>query len=173
MWLVARREILERGRSRGFIFSIAFTTLIIIGSFVIPMLLFSDDETTKVGVLAPAPAGLAATLERQSSALGRSIEVVDLADSSAAVTALESGEVDAVAEAPGDLSGPGSVRFWESADPLLSQVVLASVIELRSAAVVTASDVDAVALAAAQEPPQVTLAGPAAIPRDTLAAAGV
>ena len=32
--LVARREILERGRSRGFLFSIAFTTIIIIGSVV-------------------------------------------------------------------------------------------------------------------------------------------
>ena len=29
IWLVARREILERGRSRGFILSVAFTTLIV------------------------------------------------------------------------------------------------------------------------------------------------
>ena len=32
IWLVARRELFERGRSRGFIFSVLFTTTIIIGS---------------------------------------------------------------------------------------------------------------------------------------------
>jgi ABC-type Na+ efflux pump permease subunit len=42
--LVARREILERGRSRGFLFSIGFTTLIIIASFVVPAILFDRDD---------------------------------------------------------------------------------------------------------------------------------
>ncbi len=36
VWLVARREILERGRSRGFILSVFFTTALVIGSFVSP-----------------------------------------------------------------------------------------------------------------------------------------
>ena len=43
IWLVARREILERGRSRGFILSVLFTTLIVVGSFVVPALFFGDD----------------------------------------------------------------------------------------------------------------------------------
>ena len=43
VWLVAKREILERGRSRGFIFSVAFTTLLVVGSFVVPTLLFGDE----------------------------------------------------------------------------------------------------------------------------------
>ena len=41
IWLVARRELFERGRSRGFIFSVLFTTTIIIGSFVVPVLILS------------------------------------------------------------------------------------------------------------------------------------
>ena len=28
VWLVAKREILERGRSRGFVFSVLFTTVL-------------------------------------------------------------------------------------------------------------------------------------------------
>ena len=36
VWLVARREILERGRSRGFVLSVLFTTAIVIGSFLDP-----------------------------------------------------------------------------------------------------------------------------------------
>jgi len=55
IWLVARRELLERGRSRGFIFSVLFTTTIIIGSFVVPVLIFGDEGPTRVGVVEPAP----------------------------------------------------------------------------------------------------------------------
>ena len=42
IWLVARREILERGRSRGFLLSVAFTTLIVVGSFVLPAILLGS-----------------------------------------------------------------------------------------------------------------------------------
>ena len=43
IWLVARREILERGRSRGFLLSVAFTTLIVVGSFVLPAIFLGGD----------------------------------------------------------------------------------------------------------------------------------
>ena len=55
VWLVARREILERGRSRGFILSVLFTTLIVIGSFVIPAIFFGGETATRVGVVEPRP----------------------------------------------------------------------------------------------------------------------
>ena len=55
--LVARREILERGRSRGFVLSVLFTTLLVVGSFIVPTLLFGD-EATKIGVVQPEPPGL-------------------------------------------------------------------------------------------------------------------
>ena len=57
IWLVARREILERGRSRGFIFSVLFTTAIVIGSFALTAFLRGGDAQVKVGVVVPAPAG--------------------------------------------------------------------------------------------------------------------
>jgi ABC-2 type transport system permease protein len=158
--LVTKREIVERGRSRGFLLSIAFTTLVIIGSFVIPMFIFADDETSEIGVVTPVPAGLADAIEAQAPALEREVRVVELPDAAAAASALESGEVEAVAEVPADLSGPGTVRFQESADQLLAQVVMASVIELRSGAVLAEGGVDAAPLAAAQEPPEVTIADP-------------
>ena len=58
VWLVARREILERGRSRGFVLSVFFTTALVIGSFIVPAILFRDDEVTQIGVVEPAPPGL-------------------------------------------------------------------------------------------------------------------
>ena len=36
IWLVAKREIIERGRSRGFILSVLFTTLLVVGSIILP-----------------------------------------------------------------------------------------------------------------------------------------
>ena len=52
IWLVARREILERGRSRGFIFSVLFTTAIVVGSFALTAFLRGGDAQVKVGVVA-------------------------------------------------------------------------------------------------------------------------
>jgi ABC-2 type transport system permease protein len=158
--LVARREILERGRSRGFLFSIGFTTLIIIGSFVVPAMLFDEDETRRVGLTSPAPAGLAEALARQAQALGEQLLVTQPADSEAAARALAAGEVEAVVEVPVDLSRPGSVRFQEEAEAVLTNVVSRAVIELRSATVLAAADVDRTALLAAQEAPAVAIADP-------------
>ena len=158
--LVARREILERGRSRGFLLSVGFTTLFIIGAFLIPMFLFDDDDTRKLGLTTPAPVGLAAALVEQAQALGEQLEVTELADPEAAAQALEAGEVEAVIEVPADLSGSGSLRFEEGADALLTQLVSATVIDLRSAVVLADADVDMTALRAAQDAPTVTIADP-------------
>ena len=49
IWLVARREIIERGRSRGFLLSVLFTTALVVGSIIVPSILFDDDEPTQVG----------------------------------------------------------------------------------------------------------------------------
>ena len=64
VWLVAKREILERGRSRGFVFSVLFTTLLVIGSFVLPAVLFGEDEPTRIGLVRPSPPGLEQAITR-------------------------------------------------------------------------------------------------------------
>jgi ABC-2 type transport system permease protein len=157
--LVARREIIERGRSRGFIFSVAFTTLIIVASFVVPMIIFGEEEGPEVGVL-EAPAGLTAAIEDQGSAADVELVVVELADEATAAAALEAGEVDVVVEVPSDLSTAGRMRFWEEVDPLLGQVVAASVADLRTEALLAGSGLAPGSLQAAQQPPDVVIADP-------------
>jgi ABC-2 type transport system permease protein len=159
MWLVARREILERGRSRGFLFSIAFTTLIIIGSFVIPSLLFDRDETRRVGVEGAAP-GLAEALQTEAQAYGETLVVIDLPDTAAAERALADGEVDAVIALPPDLSGPGVIRYQEEADGILTALVSRAVVELRLAPVLAEAGVDPATLLAAQSAPEVSVVDP-------------
>jgi ABC-2 type transport system permease protein len=155
IWLVARREILERGRSRGFILSVLFTTAIVVGSFVIPPLLIGDGEPTKVGLVQPAPNGLDAAIVAVGTQFDHEIVTSSYDDASAANDALSAEEVDAVVEVPPDLSSAGEIRFAKEADQALAQVVSAAVVGLRVDAVLTDSDVDQAALAAAQQPPAV------------------
>jgi ABC-2 type transport system permease protein len=154
IWLVARREILERGRSRGFIFSVLFTTAIVIGSFLVPTLLGGDEEP-KVGVVQPAPAGLETSMVTVAEGVGRELRFVPLQDVAAADAALEAEQVDAVVDVPADLSGPGDIRFRRSADQTLRQIVSAAVIGLRTNAAVVAAGIDPTTFQDAQRPPEV------------------
>jgi len=96
IWLVARRELLERGRSRGFIFSVLFTTTIIIGSFVVPVLIFGDEGPTRVGVVEPAPDRLDSAITTTAAALDQDIAVVRFSDREAGETALLDDQIAAL-----------------------------------------------------------------------------
>jgi ABC-2 type transport system permease protein len=155
VWLVARREILERGRSRGFILSVLFTTLIVIGSFIVPTLLVGDDTGTKVGIVEPAPPGLAPAIAVSADRFGQKVEVATYPDAPAAEAALEAGTVASVVDMPPDLSAPGRVRFQKEPDQSIAQTLSAAMIGLRVQSVLDKSNVDQSGLAAAQQPPAV------------------
>jgi ABC-2 type transport system permease protein len=160
IWLVARRELQERGRSRGFLFSLAFTTIIIIGSFVIPMVLFDDDGTRRIGLAQPVPTGLAAAIVEHGDTLDQELEVLEFADAAAAAAALESGEVNVLVEVPADLADAGTIRFQEEVDPALTQAVAGAIVELRSDAVLASAGVIPSAVETAQAPPSLVIAEP-------------
>ncbi len=154
VWLVARREILERGRSRGFILSVAFTTLIVVGSFVVPALLFSGPDVAKVGVVDPPPTTLEATITVIAKGADRALVFVPFADRAAAEAALKAGDVEAVVDVPADLSRPGEVVYKASADDFLQSVIGGAVASLRTNALLAGSGVDPGALADAAAQPK-------------------
>jgi ABC-2 type transport system permease protein len=160
IWLVARRELLERGRSRGFIFSMLFTTAIIIGSFLLPSLLLGDDEVTRVGVVQPAPVGLDQAIVATGDVLGSEFQVAPYSDLAAGTAALEAEQVAALVSVPADLSGSGEVVFRETADPGVQAVVNNAVAALRVNDVLTEAGLDPVAFQAAQVPPEVRALDP-------------
>ena len=153
VWLVARREILERGRSRGFILSVFLTTALVIGSFIVPTIIFGDDDITQIGLIDPAPAGLAPAIEATASAARQDIEIVPYPDRAAAEAALDSETVAVAVSVPADLSGPGELLYKEDRDALLDSIVGGAVVGLRVQAVLADSNVDQVALVAAQAQP--------------------
>jgi ABC-2 type transport system permease protein len=154
IWLVARREILERGRSRGFILSVAFTTLIVVGSFVIPAIVFGGDNPTKVGVVEPSPSGLQAAIEQSADRFDRKVVVSSYPNGAAADEELSNGGADIVVELPADLSGPGEIRVKRQPDEATAQVIAAATVALRVQNVLGESNVDQGALADAQRPPE-------------------
>jgi len=160
IWLVAKREILERGRSRGFILSVFFTTVLVVGSFVVPALLFGEEEATRVGVVQPAPAGLASAVAATAAQFEREVVVTDYPDDSAADAALEAGDVDIVVDVAADLSAPGALRFAEETDQATAQMVSAAIIGLRVNELLGAAGVDPGDLAAASSPPAISALDP-------------
>ena len=155
IWLVARRELLERGRSRGFIFSVLFTTTIIIGSFVVPAVIIGDEGPTQIGVVEPAPEGLAAAIKTTAGLLDQDIAIVTFPDRSAGEQALDDEQVAALLVVPAELSNAGELVFHEEADPTIQGVVSSAVAGLRVNAVLGEAGVDPTTLAAAQAPPTV------------------
>src|SRR3974377_388975 len=69
-WLVARREMRERSRSRAFLASVVLTVVAVIALIVLPAALSSGGGTKHVGLTGTVPAGLPATIEAQGRAFG-------------------------------------------------------------------------------------------------------
>ena len=69
-WLVARREMRERSRSRAFLISLALMVVIVAAMLVVPALLGSGGGTRDVGLAGSVPPALAATIAKQADAAG-------------------------------------------------------------------------------------------------------
>jgi ABC-2 type transport system permease protein len=160
IWLVARREILERGRSRGFLFSVLFTTVLVIGSIFVPAVLFNDDDPTPVGIVQPAPAGLVVAIQAVAGQVDAELALTPYPDDASADAALAAEEVDAVVSVPADLSGPGEVRFAEESNDGIVQVATLAVSTLRMQQLLTEAGIDPGQLVAVQTPPEVVTLEP-------------
>ena len=118
IWLVARREILERGRSRGFILSVAFTTLIVVGSFVDPgdpVRRRQPDQGRHRRAVAARPAGRHRGSRRSASTTrsrSRPTPMPRPPTPRSTTAAPRSSST-----MPADLSGPGEIRFQAAAGP--------------------------------------------------------
>lgn len=91
--LVARREFIERGRSKAFLISTAFTLVLIAAVVVIPKLIGNDGTTWTVGTVGIVDAGITADIEALAGAdvdvIGASFDSVTSAEA-----ALEEGSID-------------------------------------------------------------------------------
>ena len=130
--LVAMREILERGRSRGYVLSLLFTVFLLGAGFILPSLLIGDDATV-IGVVEPAPPALTGALMVNAARYDADIEVVSVPDRVTAEAQLKDGTLDAALVVPQDLSGPGELVVHEEAGSQVNAITSGAVIQLRAA----------------------------------------
>jgi ABC-2 type transport system permease protein len=158
--LVARREVLERGRSRGFILSMLFTTAIVVGSFLLPALLLSDDGDIDLGIVRPAPAGLEPAMGAVAAQFDVSVEPRTFDDRASGQAAVEADEIEALVDVPADLSAPGTILVKDETDDRLRAIVTAAVVALRQGALLEEAGVDPAAFGEAATPPAVDALDP-------------
>jgi ABC-2 type transport system permease protein len=124
------REILERGRSRGYLLSLLFTLLVLGAGFILPSLLLSD-QSRKIAVVEPAPAGLEEALQLAADQYGVKVAISSMPDRAAAETAVRDDEVAAALLVPEDLSSPGMLIVHQSAPSEVQAVASTAVTQLR------------------------------------------
>jgi len=92
-WLVARREMRERSRSRAFRASVVLMIVAVAAVLILPALL-KPDGTRDIGVTGPAPAALAATIGQQARAAGITARVHPYASLGPGEQAVRDGRLD-------------------------------------------------------------------------------
>jgi ABC-2 type transport system permease protein len=93
-WLVAAREIRERGRSRAFLGSLLLMLLGVAGAIALPALLDTGPGTKDVGTTGQTPTGLADALRAQGDALDTTIRIRNYDALAEGEAAVRDGDID-------------------------------------------------------------------------------
>ncbi len=147
IWLVARRELVERAATKGYLIGTAITVLIVVGAIVAPTFFGSDGpDEFELGVVGEAPADLDEQLA--ATALeGTSVATRTFGDREAAVDAIEAGDVDAALVDRAELVADGTPNM--SLTATLEAALQASALQEGLAD----AGIDPAELAAATTPP--------------------
>ena len=130
--LVAMREILERGRSRGYVLSLLFTVILLVAGFVLPSILLGNEETPNLALVGTPPSGLQGSIVAIADQYDLSLDISTVPDQAAAEEALRAKTIDAALAVPADLSGPGKLTVLEAPDDRLRAITAAAVVGLRA-----------------------------------------
>ncbi len=93
VWLVARRDLRERGRSRVFRIGTVVVLLVVAAAVVVPVLLHGRGTHVRVGVVGPVTGAERRLIERAGRTVGASVQVVGEADRAEAARALARGSI--------------------------------------------------------------------------------
>jgi len=129
--LVATREILERGRTKGYLGSLLFTVFLLLAGFLLPALFLGDEDSIGLALVGDPPAGLERTLGVVAAQYDVELELSTL-DRAAADVAVRDKTVDAALAVPADLSTPGELIVLEQADSRLQAITSGAVVALRA-----------------------------------------
>lgn len=166
IWLVARREILERGRSRAFLVSLGLAVAFILAGVFLPGLIGGGPGDSKLGIVGTPPPAFAPNLAAGAAQSGLTITTQTSPDVATAEAQLQAETVDAVLVIPPDGSAP-SIVVRERGNEGLVQVVSQAVIAARAAELLERAGIDPAELTAVATPPPVRELIPSDPNRDT------
>ncbi|MGH3939668.1 MAG: ABC transporter permease [Pseudonocardiaceae bacterium] len=118
VWLITRREFLNRVRTRSFLVSTLVLLLVLGGYLAYITFVSAQDDQASVG-LAPSESALSAPLLASATALGQQLEILEV-DGASGERMVRDGTLDAVL-----LGGPGSYRLvgMQTVDDTLRGIV--------------------------------------------------
>jgi ABC-2 type transport system permease protein len=131
IWLVARRELVERGRSRAFILGLVLTQVFIIGGLLLQSTFTGQETDLQVGYVGNPPAQFGQLLDGFAKSSGATLGLRTYPDRAAAEAALRRDEVGGVYVPGPDPSSPGLLLFKQEPDDRIRQTVTAAVQALK------------------------------------------
>ena len=120
-WLVAKRELRERSRSRAFLASVVLMVVTAGAMLIIPAVLKPGGSARDIGLTGRAPAALAATIAGQAHAAGLTARIHRYARLAAGEQAVRQGRVDVL------VSGAQRLQWRGRADQQLKAVVTGAI----------------------------------------------
>ncbi|MCI0344190.1 MAG: ABC transporter permease [Chloroflexi bacterium] len=129
IWLVGLRELIERGRSRGFLVSLLLTQGLIIGSFFLQAFIAGEAGRVTLGTVGSVPADARLAMTVVAGTLRVDLTIRPFDELAAAEVALARDEVDGVIVAP-DVTpgeqGAGEFLVQDRPDSRLQTIVQAA-----------------------------------------------
>jgi ABC-2 type transport system permease protein len=167
VWLVARREILERGRSRSFLVSLGLTIALILAGVIVPGLVGAPGGgASKVATVGTPPAGFNQSLTGVATQARVNVTTETVPDVAAAEARLNEGTLDAALVFPPDGSSP-SVVVKKAGNDAVVQVLTNAVVTARAGELLQKAGIDPAELSAAAAPPPIRELTPSDPNRDT------
>ena len=126
VWLVARREILERGRSRAFILSLGLTVVLILAGIFLPTILAGPGAgAEKLGIVGAPPSGFQARLALVAYQADVEIATETVPDAATGEARLRDESLDGLLVMPAD-GGVPTLVVKQAQGGSLAQIVNAS-----------------------------------------------
>ena len=123
VWLVARRELRERSRSKGLWVGTAFMLIVVVAAIAVPALVDDDTVERDVGLTAVVPDALPATIIDQGAAVDVRVELHRYADRAEGEEALRDDDIDV-------LVVDGDTLIWRGAPDQRLRATLSGAIQL-------------------------------------------
>jgi ABC-2 type transport system permease protein len=157
-WLVARREMRERIRSKGLWAGTAIMLFVVVAAIVVPALVDTDKVTRDVGFVGAVPEALPSAVTEQASAVDVAVQVHQYDDVSVGEQAVRDGEIDVL------VVDARLLRWRTDADERLRAVLtgaiqLVAVQERAAAAGITPEQLATVAAPVPVESEEIGIAG--------------